>query len=155
MQTANIMLAIGGDAGTTVPKYDVTPSEVAVLRMIHGDSAVFDIEPTCKLTGDDKRTDREEIARLAALYGSAKISTPTGEVPVMTHLFPGGGARAYQDFDDLDIPEEFYKPTERAKPSKAEDDADKKTAKSKKADKEDAKKDEPKGESENGENLFV
>ena len=155
MQTANIMLAIGGDAGTTVPKYDVTPSEVAVLRMIHGDSAVFDIEPTGKLTGDDKRTDREEIARLAALYGSAKISTPTGEVPVMTHLFPGGAARAYQDFDDLDIPEEFYKPTERAKPAKAEDDADKKTAKSKKADKEDAKKDEPKGESENGENLFV
>ena len=43
LQTANVVLALGGDARNTVPKYAVTAAEVAVLRMIHGDAAVFDV----------------------------------------------------------------------------------------------------------------
>lgn len=113
MQTAKkIMVALGGDKGTTVPKYDVTASEIAVLMAIHGNDAVHDIEP-----GEDiERSDREEIARLAAKYGRAKVHTEDGDTFVMKRLFPGHGARAVQTLEELAIPEEFYKAESRVKP---------------------------------------
>ncbi len=108
MQTANVMVALGGDKGTTVPKYGVTLSEIAVLQAIHGNDSVFDIEPT----GDIERRDREEIARLHEIYsrigGNGK---PEGAV---ADLFPGVAARAYRNWDELEIDESFFKPTERA-----------------------------------------
>ena len=65
MQLATCLLSLGGDAGNTVPKYDVTPSEVAVLRVIHGDEAVKEI----RVTGSDDRGNRAERERLVAFYG--------------------------------------------------------------------------------------
>lgn len=151
MQFANIMLALGGDKGTTVPKSEVSASEIAVLQLIHGKDAVFDVEPV-ELDEDDeraKRTDREEIRRLSEIYGRAKVDTEDGtQVSVITALFPGAGAKAVTDLKDLDIPEEFYK----AKSRVSADDATKsKTSKAKsskskaaddKADKQDAGKDD-------------
>lgn len=113
MQTANIMLALGGDKGTTVPKYAITCAEIAVLQAIHGNDAVFDIEPN----EDVDRTSREEIARLAGIYGLAKMNGPTGEVPVVASLFPGAAARVHQSLDELGLDESLFKAERRMKPA--------------------------------------
>lgn len=114
MEKANILLALGGDAGNSVPKYDVTAAEVAVLRVIHGDDAVFDIEPT----GTLKRTNREELARLTEIYGQRQ---PSGRnaAPAVAALFPGAAARVFEDFEELGLEESLFKPVSRAsaKPS--------------------------------------
>lgn len=115
MQTANIMLALGGDMGTTVPKYGVTASEIAVLMAIHGNSAVHEIEPKDNID----RSDRDEIRRLREIYGRARIQTEEGDVAAVNALFPGAAARAYQKLDELEIDPTFFKATSRAKPADA------------------------------------
>lgn len=113
MQTANVIVRLGGDAGNTVPKYDVTPSEIALLRAIHGDEAVQDIEPlpAHKLTLDGvQMTQRGELNRLRSLYGSAKDSENHSHFDI---LFPGAAARAFETIAELDLPDTFFKPTGR------------------------------------------
>lgn len=102
MQTANVMLAIGGDAKNTVPKYGVTAAEVAVLRYIHGDDAVFDIE----VTGSVDRTHRQEIGRLTEVYGRQEGERRVS--PAVADLYPGAAARVFETFDELEIPDELY-----------------------------------------------
>lgn len=115
MQIANVMVALGGDKGTLVPKTKVTVSEIAVLRAIHGNDAVTDIEPC----GDIERNDRAEIVRLNELYGRARGGD--GNVEIVKNLFPGVAARAYHALDELvsedgqPLPEEFFKPIAHAK----------------------------------------
>lgn len=108
MQTATIALHLGGDTGNTVEKYDITPSEVAVLQAIHGVDAVTDIDPQ----GDVKRSDRAERERLTQFYGR---NTPDGRfvAPAVEQLFPGMAARMFQNFDELDLQEELFKPKSR------------------------------------------
>ncbi len=134
MQYANIMLALGGDRGTIVPKSEVSASEIAVLRLIHGDDAVFDVDPV-ELDEDDSRadiSDREEIRRLAEVYGRAKVDTADGtQVSAVTALFPGAGAKAVTEIKDLDIPSEFFKPKSRASADDADAGKKAKTTKSK------------------------
>lgn len=107
LQTANVVLALGGDTRNTVPKYAVTAAEVAVLRMIHGDAAVFDVE----LKGSVARTDRQEIGRLTELYGRQEGDRRIA--PAVAELFPGAAARVFQNFDELELPEELYVATGR------------------------------------------
>lgn len=117
MQTANILLALAGDSGNTVPKYGVTPAEIAVLRLIHGEEAVFDVEPA----EDVDRGNREELSRLRLTYGRARVEDGSGDrKSAVEILFPGAAARVFQSLAELDIPEDFYKAEKRAKP-KAED----------------------------------
>lgn len=113
MQTATVLLALGGDTGNTVSKYGVTPAEAAVLQMIHGSDAVFDIAP-----GEDvTRTNREELARLRFTYGKPEGSNERSAVDV---LFPGAAARVFESFDELDLDESFYKAEKRVKPKPAD-----------------------------------
>lgn len=116
MQTANILLALGGDPGNSVPKYGVTPAEIAVLRLIHGDESVTEVEPT----GTIERKSREERSRLAELYGRQVDGRFVS--PHVDALFPGVAARVFEDLDELDLPEEFYKAetrvTAKSKPKK-------------------------------------
>ena len=114
MQLANIALALGGDQGNTIQKFGVTPAEVAVLREIHGDASVFDIQP---LEEDVKRTSRDERIRLQEIYGKPPGSRELSAVDV---LFPGAAARVFETFDELELDESFYKATDRAKPKKAQ-----------------------------------
>jgi hypothetical protein len=107
MQLANCLVAVGGDVGNTVPKYDVTAAEIAVLRAIHGEHAVIDIEPT----RDIQRGNGEELGRIRANYGNAR---DTENNSIVNMLFPGAAARVFQTIDELGIPEEFFKPTSRA-----------------------------------------
>lgn len=109
MQTANIMLALGGSMGNTIPKYGVTAAEIAVLREIHGEAAVFDIDPQA----DIQRTSREERSRLGEVYGKPPGSRELSAVDV---LFPGVASRVFETLDELEIDPSFFKPTERAKP---------------------------------------
>lgn len=119
MQTANIMLALGGDAGNSVPKYGVTAAEIAVLRAIHGDDAVHDIEPT----GEDavvetdhgnprKRTNREELSRLQREYASGRLFGT--DIRAVGALFPGAAARVFEDIEELGLNENAFKPERRA-----------------------------------------
>lgn len=105
MQIANIQLALGGDKGNTIHKFHVTASEIAVLREIHGDEAVFDIEPQ----GEKKITHRGERERLLAIYGAAKKD----DRPIVENLFPGAAARLFESLAELEIDESFFKATQR------------------------------------------
>lgn len=111
MQTATIMLALGGDQGNTIQKYGITPAEVAVLMRIHGDGAVFDIKPG----GNVKRSSREELARLRETYTR---NTPNGNVaPEVDALFPGVAARVFETFDEMGLDGSLYAAKERVKPT--------------------------------------
>lgn len=107
MQTASILLALGGDAGNQVPKYGVTAAEIAVLRAIHGDEAVTDILP---LDLDANRTNRAELARLRGIYGSAQDGEGN---KVLDMLYPGAAARVFESLDELELPRELFATKER------------------------------------------
>lgn len=118
MKLANIMLAIGG-AGrdNTFPKYGVTAGEIAALRAIHGEDAVFDVEPTdADAQNEDggKRTNRQELSRLKAIYGKAQDGNGA---KIIEQLFPGAAARVFEDFDELELPDDYFKATGRVKAS--------------------------------------
>lgn len=107
MQRANILLSIGGDSGNTIPKFAVTAAEIAVLREIHGNESVNEIEPL----DDVQRSHREERARLASIYGSAKI--PNTQTPIVDSMFPGVAARVFETLAELELDESFFKATGR------------------------------------------
>ena len=113
MKLANIMLAIGGGRDNTFPKYDITAGEIAVLRAIHGEDAVFDVEPTdadALNENDAPRTNRQELARLKAVYGGAQDGNGGR---IVEALYPGAAARVFEAFDELDLPEDYFKSTGR------------------------------------------
>lgn len=115
MKLANIMLAIGGGRDNTIPKYGVTAGEIAVLRAIHGEDAVFDVEPTDEDAMNENgglRTNRQELVRLKAMYG--KASDGNG-APLVEGLYPGAAARVFEAFDELEMPEDFFKAIGRVK----------------------------------------
>lgn len=107
MQTASLLVALGGDLGNTVPKHDCTASEIAILRAIHGEGSVIDIDPT----GDVKRSNQEELSRLRANYGGAKDAENNS---IVSQIFPGAAARMFDTIDELGLDESFFKPTRRA-----------------------------------------
>lgn len=108
MHLANVMLAIGGDTGTTIPKRAVTAAEIAVLRSIHGEEAVFDVE-AC---GEVNRSHRDERARLKEIYGGAEDGNGG---KIVDGLFPGAAARVFDTLDELELPEVLFK-VERSAP---------------------------------------
>lgn len=110
MQSANILLALGGDSGNQVPKFDVTAAEIAVLRAIHGDDAVSEITPTDAVPGTRDRTNRGELARLKAIYGNARDLE--GNL-VVDQLFPGVAARVFENLDELELDKSLFAAKER------------------------------------------
>lgn len=108
MQRANCLVSLGGDHGNSVPKNLCTAAEIAVLREIHGDDAVNEIQPV----DDIKRSNRDERSRLLAIYGAARYPD---QKPIVETMFPGVAARVYETLDELDLDESFFKPTGRLK----------------------------------------
>ncbi len=108
MQVANILLAIGGEKDNTVPKFGITPAEVAVLRVIHGDDSVTEIQPT----GDIERRNREERQRLVEVYGR-RVDGTRHAAPAVDALFPGAAARVFETFEELEMDSSFYAATGR------------------------------------------
>lgn len=120
MELANILLALGGDRNNTVPKYDVTPAEIAVLSAIHGVDAVFDIVPTGETVHTSFRDERERLARLyPAKTEDSKL--------VVLEVYPGTAPVLHTSIESLGLDESLFKPTEHAKPAPAK--APKKAAK--------------------------
>jgi len=71
MQLYSCVVRNSGSMLNEVPKFDVTAAEIAVLRAIHqGPEAGVEAIREIKATGQDKRTDREERARLEDVYGA-------------------------------------------------------------------------------------
>lgn len=115
MKLANIMLAIGGGRDNTFPKYGVTAAEIAVLRAIHGEDAVFDVEPTAEDALNEEgrvRTNRQELARLKSIYAKANDSNGAR---IVDGLYPGAAARVFETFEELELPEDFFKATGRVR----------------------------------------
>lgn len=107
METANAFVALGGDKDNTVPKI-VTPPEVELLRRIHGDDAVHEIE----VIGDEPRSKQSELARLAYDYNSA--SDEDGR-KLYQLLYPSHTLLP-STFAELQLPSTFYRATARAVP---------------------------------------
>lgn len=112
MQQANALLALNGNRGNSVPKFNVTPAEVAVLTAIHGGDAVYDIEP---LETETTISHREEFARLAEAY-PAKDEDGN---PILRVVYPGAAPVLHETFDDLQLDPSAYKPVTRAAPKAA------------------------------------
>jgi len=110
MELANVMVALGNDRGNTVPKYDVTPAEIAVLCTIHGADAVFDIEPTGETV---ERGHKEERDRLLGVYLAAD-----GGRPRVLDVYPGQMPVLHTQIADLGLPETAFKATARVQPAK-------------------------------------
>lgn len=126
MQYANILVAIGGDQGNQVPKYNVSAAEIAVLRAIHGEDAVREVEPVSAPKDDDGKAirvdERQELQRLRETYGGAHNEDREAFIDI---VYPrGAGTKLVTSLSDLDLPEESYKPKTRAKASDADAGAD-------------------------------
>ena len=91
MQLFNILLSLGADSGNQVPKFGVTVSEIALLREIHGEESVTDIE----LTGQVRRSSREERSRLHDIYARTQPDG-TRRSRELDALFPGVAARLFE-----------------------------------------------------------
>lgn len=105
MQTATILLSLSGERDNQIPKYDVTPAEALLLRALHGDEAVTEIEVNEE--GVDT-TSRAERARLFNVYSRPN---PRGGrlCPELDGLFPGAAARLPEKFEEVELDESFFK----------------------------------------------
>jgi hypothetical protein len=114
MQTANVLLALAGDRGNSVPKYSVTAAEIAVLMAIHGVDSVYDITP---LDTEVETTSRAEKARLFEMYPARNEDGAF----VVEAVYPGNAPVVHQDLADLGLPEELFATSARvtAKPKTA------------------------------------
>lgn len=111
MELANCILALGGDTQNTVPKFAVTPAEVALLLAIHGDQAISEIE----VVGTVERRNTEEADRLLAQYPAKDES---GNL-ILQQVYPGRQPILHQTFADLQLPDEFFAVKSRAVPTEA------------------------------------
>lgn len=110
MELANVMLALGGDKNNTVPKYGVTPAEIAVLAAIHGADAVFDVVPLDEANGISFREERERLLR------AYPAKNEDNELIVLK-VYPGVSPILHTTIESLGLEETLFKPTEHAKPA--------------------------------------
>ncbi len=110
MELANVLLALGGDRNNTVPKYRVTPAEIAVLTAIHGVDSVFDIEPLDETRETSFRDERE---RLAMQYPAKDEDNKL----IVLNVYPGVAPVLHTTIESLGLSESLFKPTEHAKPA--------------------------------------
>lgn len=112
MQIANVLVALGGDRGNSVPK-TVTPGEIAMLQAIHGADSVHDIEPA----GTIDRSNANELARLRQAYGGERDEDGKS---VIANVYPGAGAQVPTTLKSLGLAAELYKAKTRARPDDVE-----------------------------------
>ena len=99
MDTINyysVNVAIGGDIRNVVTRRGCTPPELALLRMVHGDTAITNISLAGKVEADSD-TERD---RLSQIYGDDRVDAEFGnygELPL--------------DVKKLRIPKEMFAAT--------------------------------------------
>lgn len=116
MDYVNLQVAIGGDAGNTVPKFYVPVSEIPVLMAIHGPDALTEFEQVDVPADREDLSNAEEMQRLASIYGNV---TDGEGAPILRQVYPGAGAKVITSIDDIDIPEGAMKVKERETLKKA------------------------------------
>ncbi len=109
MELANIMLALGGDKNNTVPKYGVTPAEIAVLAAVHGADAVFDVVPLEETVEISFRDERERLLRL---YPAKNEDNEL----IVLKVYPGVSPILHTDIASRGLEETLFKATDHAKP---------------------------------------
>ena len=100
-EVADCLVALGGDAGNTVPKRRVTAGEIAVLQTIHGNDAILEVKPLGKI----ERSQRTERERLKAIYGGARDSQGNS---LVEKLYPGAAARVFERINELMLVDEQF-----------------------------------------------
>lgn len=110
MELADVMVALGGNRNTTVPKYGVTPAEIAVLCAIHGSDAVFDIAPTGKTVQVSPRAERDRLLKLYPAMDEDRRS-------IVLNVYPGTNPVLHTELADLGLDETFFKAVEHVKPA--------------------------------------
>lgn len=81
MEIANCEVRLLGDLNNSVPKQNATPAEILILKAIHGPDAIIKL----KISGSDKRSHKEEYARLEFIYGQTVLENGTF---IFNKLFP-------------------------------------------------------------------
>ena len=110
MELANVLLALGGDRNNTVPKYEVTAAEIAVLAAIHGADAVHDIEPLDKTRTVSFKEERE---RLLGLYPAKNEDNKL----IVLEVYPGVAPVLHTEIATLGLDESLFKAVQHAKPA--------------------------------------
>jgi hypothetical protein len=108
MEFCNVTLALAGNKDHTVTKYRISAPEIKILLAIHGDSAVSDIE----IVEESSVNLKQEKQRLFEKY--AQALNEDGE-PIIAKLY-AGRSEIEEAVAELELPEEFFKPTMRALP---------------------------------------
>lgn len=101
-EIADVHVALGGDTFNTVPRYEVTAGEIALLQAIHGSDAIHNIVPR----GTVVRSQRVERERLKIVYGSARNNDGRLLVEI---LYPGAAARIFERLDELELVDSQFK----------------------------------------------
>lgn len=97
MEIANCEIRLGGDVLNSTIKQEVTPSELMLLKGIHGEDSIVNIE----ITGTVKRPYREEFERLKSIYRDAKN---TNNEEVFKSIFPNDFVSALPvEFSDIGV----------------------------------------------------
>lgn len=120
MQTASCFVRLlnsNGPHKNEAYKAPVTPAEVVILRVIHGDDAVVNLKPL----GMDKRAHRDELERLRYEYGPKVVNDAfPGHSPTLPVRFAEIGVDGVDSAEDDEEPQ---KP-QRAKRGKGKQQAD-------------------------------
>lgn len=87
MQLYDCKVRLHGSLYNEVRRFNVTAAEIAVLKILHGDDSVVEIEPK---TFDRKRDDVGERDRLTHLYGPALAKVE--DVKTLNGVFGVAGA---------------------------------------------------------------
>lgn len=109
MDILNCLVALGGDKGNTVAKSGITAAEAAVLRAIHGDDGLLDVE----VVGQAKIDPRDEKQRLVEKYHRARNDD---NILIVEAVFPGT-APLIETVEQLGLHDSMFK-VERKMPPK-------------------------------------
>lgn len=101
MDIVNCHVALGGDAGNTVPKYGITVAEAAVLRGVHGAEGIREVE----VVGQADVNPRAELARLRNKY---RARNDDGDF-IVDEIYPGANARVHETIEELGLVDELMK----------------------------------------------
>lgn len=115
MQKAKCTVRIAGSMLHTVKKKDVTPGQLVVLRAVHGNDAVVDLELQREgFATKDKFLEQErEFERLCNEYGEEQVRACwPGHTPVIPTTFSEINVRFGKGSESVPSPEDLPEPSE-------------------------------------------